>query len=303
MNKPVRGLLVCVAISATVAMFLLSCSEADHSERIEQHKRLAGELQSNRLFRAAIAEYEKALSFDDLDNFQRANINYLIARTYYSDLKDYKHAAAYYLRAREYDPQGSFMAEASRNLVASLEKLGNVLDAKRQLESATNIDNAPANDDDVAVAKIGSRTIWLSEIEHQILALPPEVQKRFLGSAARVEFMHQYVGVELLYAAAIREDYLSDPDIQRQREQMLKRLVVDRFVVDKVIPQIPVDTLDVHNFYEANKDERYGGVSYDSVRGQVYMDYQTEKAEVAYSEYINTLVQAENVEFLDYNVK
>jgi hypothetical protein len=115
--------------------------------------------------------------------------------------------------------------------------------------------------------------------------------------------MHQYVGVELLYNAAIREDYLSDPEIQRQQEKMLKGLLVDRFVSEKVLPKIQVDSLDVRNFYEANRTDRYGDKPYDSVRGQVLMEYQSEKAEAAYSDYIEGLAKAENVKFYDQNMQ
>ncbi len=298
-----RANIVTVVLAAVAAMLFVSCGTVDHSAQIDQHKKLAGELHSNRLYHAAADEYKKVLDYDELDSKQRANICYLVARTYFEDIKDYRNAAAYYLRAREYDPDGSFMGEASRNLVASLEKLGNVIDAKRQLSNATALDHEAASADDVAVAKIGDRTIWLSEVEDQMALLPPEAQKQFASRASRIEFVRQYVGTELLHAAAMREDYLADPDIQRQQEQMMKQLLVNRFVIDKVIPQVQVDSLDVHNFYAANKDKIYNGVPYDSVRAKVFLDYQNEKAESAYSEYIARLAKAERVEFLDHNVK
>jgi len=295
--------LVTVLLTAAVTVLSAGCGSADHSEQIEQHKVLAGELDNNRLYQAAVKEYEKVLSYDDLTSSERANINYLIARLYYEDLKDYRNAAAYYIRAREYDPEGSFAAEASKNLVASLEKLGNVFDARRQLSAATNVDSKPRSKDDVAVAEIGGRKVWRSEIEDHIAALPPQVQDQLTSRQARVEFLHQFVGVELLYNAAVREDYLSDPEIQRQQENMLRRLLVDRFVSEKVIPRIQVDTLDVKNYYLANKGTRYGDKPYDSVRSEVFLDYQSDKAEAAYSDYIESLARAENVKFYEQNLE
>jgi hypothetical protein len=82
-----------------------------------------------------------------------------------------------------------------------------------------------------------------------------------------------------------------------------KRMVVDRFVADKVLPGIQIDTVDLGNFYRANKDSLYDGVPLDSVRTQVYRDYHGQKAEAAYNDYIMRLVQSEKVEFLDHNVK
>jgi len=291
-----------LCLSAVTCVALLSACAGDQAERIERHKRLASELDNNGLHQAAIEEYGKVLDFDGLTNRQRGNINYLIGRLYFEDLKDYTNSAAYYIKAREYDPDGSFATEATRNLIASLEKLGNVLDARRQLGSATDIDHQPT-DGDVVVARIGQRDIWLSEIEDQIRLLPQEYQSQLLNPQAKVKYIHQYVGVELMYNAAVRENYLADPEIQRQKEQMVKRLVVDRFVAEKVITSGQVDSVDVHNFYGANRDSLYQGAPFDSVRSQVYRDYQTQKAEIAYNEYIMNLAQAEQVEFLDRNVR
>lgn len=292
---------VCGVIAC--AGLLISCGKVNYTAQIEMHKRVAGELVSNNLPLAAVAEYEKILAYDGVSDAERGSVNYLIARIYYDNLKDYQNAAAYYIRAKEYDPNGSFVAEASKNLVASLEKLGNVIDARRNLDAATNIDSKPADKNDVVVARVGGRDIWMSEIQNQIALLPPEVQSRLANREAKQQFVHQYVGAELLYNAAVREDYLAKPEIQKQREQLEKRLVVDRFVSEKVMPGIKIDTADIRNFYLANKDSLYNGAPLDSVRSNVYRDYQNQKAEAAYSEYIMRLAQAEKVEFLDQNVK
>lgn len=294
-----RVFFVAMALSALA----FSCSQTDHSARIEMHKRLAGELDNNNLPLAAVDEYQKALALDGLSDQERGNLCYLIARIYYENVKDYKNAAAYYIRAKGYDPQGSYASEASRNLVASLEKLGNVLDARRQLSATTDIDHKAADQNDVVVARVGGREIWLSEIDRQIQLLPPDVQSQLANRQAKLEYVHQYVGIELLYAAAVREDYASKPEIQLQREQLEKRLVVDNFVSEKVMPGVQVDTADLRNFYVANKDSLYRGKPMDSVRSQVWRDYQNRKAETAYNEYIMHLAQAEKVEFLDQNVR
>ena len=111
------------------------------------------------------------------------------------------------------------------------------------------------------------------------------------------------MGIELIYRAALREKYGDDPDIRRQHAEMLKKLVVDRYVVDKVIPKISIDTVDVRNFYLAHAADRYDKAPYDSVRAQVFLDYQAEKTEAAFSEYISELARAENVQFYEENVK
>jgi len=282
----------------------LACSNnSESTARVEQHKRMAGELQNNKLYQAAIDEYNKALAFTGLDDKQRANLNYLVARIYFQNLSDYESAAAHYIKAREYDPNGSFATEASKKLIASLERLGNITDARRQLSSAADLGDSSDHSNDVIVATIAGKPIYLSAIEDRIASLPPEVQKQLQNIKAKRDYLRQFVGAELIYNAAIREDVVSRPEIVRQHEQLMKRLVVEQYVVEKVMPQVQIDTSDVRNFYLANKDSRYGGKSYDSVRGYVFQDYQAEKAEAAYSDYISRLATAEQVEFFDHRIK
>ncbi len=301
-NKPVTLILVVLATGLTLAA---ACSRgtADTAELVRLRKQLAGELRDSRLYEAAVEEYLKILDEKTLDMPTRANINYLIGRIYFEDLQDYHQAAAYYVRARALNPQGTFVNEASKNLVASLEKMGRVMDAKRQLDAATDLDYVQPDSGDVAVARIDGEPVWLSQIDREIQSLPPELQKEFLSRDMRLKYVRNYVGIELIYRAALREKYGDDPDIRRQHAEMLKKLVVDRYVVDKVIPKISIDTVDVRNFYLAHAADRYDKAPYDSVRAQVFLDYQAEKTEAAFSEYISELARAENVQFYEENVK
>ena len=86
-------------------------------------------------------------------------------------------------------------------------------------------------------------------------------------------------------------------------EQILKRLVIERYVTEKVMPEVHVDTSDVHNYYLANKDSLYDGKPYDSVKASVFFDYQSDKAQTAYNDYIAKLAKAEQVEFYDNRIK
>ncbi len=284
-------------------MFCVSCIGDAGADDVSRHKKLAGELRDAKLYRAAVEEYAKALEASSLENSSRANINYLIAKLYFENIQDYEQAASYYVRARALDPNGSFVFEASRNLVTSLERMGRMLDASRELNVATNINSEPASAADVEVARVGGRPIWLSEIDQQIQSLEPEAQKQFMNPTRKIEFVHQYVGVELLYHAALREQYDNDADIKSQMRLLHKRLLVDKYVLKKVMPTVRIDTADVMNFYKANAQSRYNNAPYDSVRTAVFMDYQMVKTESAYGEYIANLAKAEKVEFLDHNVK
>jgi len=270
---------------------------------IELHKKLAGELRDNKLFIAAIDEYKKILGDNSLEFKTRANINYLIGKLYFEDLKDYENAAAYYVRARSLDPDASYSSTANKNLVASFEKMGRMLDAKRQLNQLTDIDAKPKKTGDVEVARVGNSPIWLSEIEQEIQKLSPELQKQLIHKEAKLNFIHNYVGMELMYRAAVRENYIEDEAVKIKLRDLEKQILVDKYVAEKVIPNVKIDSMDVINFYSSRKSTAYKDAPYDSVKTQVFMDYQREKMETAYSEYLQSLAEVEKVKFFDDNVK
>jgi len=299
------SVLVVTVMLSLMLVVAVGCSSggSDEAELVEVRKQLAGELADSRLYEAAIEEYKKIIAESGLEPSTRGNINYLIARIYFDDLQDFQQAAAYYVRARALDPQASYVTEASKNLVACLEKMGRTTDAKRQLDAATDIDYTQPEKSDVQVARVAGEPIWLSEIDRQIQLLPAEYQKEFLSPQAKLEFVRNYVGAELIYRAAVREGYDKSPDIARQHRQLLKKLVVDQYVTDKVMPKVNIDTLDIRNYYLAHKDDRYNGAPFDSVQARVFLDYQNEKAEAAFGEYINELAKVEKVEFFEENVR
>jgi len=294
---------ILIVLSFMIILNMISCGESDSTQLVQQRKKLAGELQDSRLYAAAIEEYQKILEIDNLDIKTRANINYLIGRIYFENLRDYEQAAGYYVRARALDPNASFVNEASKNLVASLEKMGRVLSARRELDALTDIDTGPKTSGDVEVARIGNDPIWLSEVEAQIQSLPQQLQQQYVSRESRLEFIRQYVGMELIYRAASRENFGDDPEIKKQQQQLYRQLLIDKYLADKVIPEIKIDTLDVRNFYAANKDARYGGAPYDSVRTRVFVDYQNKKAQQAFSDYVSRLAKTERVEWLEHNIK
>ena len=299
MARWILSLLLLAAVGGVV-----SCDRTvDRSKAVERHKMLASELRDNHLYAAAVDEYRKILDYDEIDDAVRGNINYLIGRLYYEQVQDYEQAAAYYVRARALDPGADYNAEASKNLVAALEKSGNIVNARRQLDRLTNLDAGPANDSDVTVARIGETPIWWSQVEDAIATLPPDAQQQFSSREARVAFLHQYVGTELLYHAALREDYASDPEVKKQQQLFHRQVLTERYVLDHVIPKINIDTADVRNFYSANRSARYNDAPYDSVRAQVFLDYQSQKTQSAFQDYISMLAQNERVEFYDQNVK
>ncbi len=284
--------------------FLIIASPGNETEYdYSTVKKLAGELADNNLYEAAIDEYKKILSDPQTDSEMRANINYLVGKIYFENLDDYKNAAAHYIKARSLNPDGSFYSEAGKNLITSLEKMGRMVDAKRELDKQVDIDSIYVeHEGETRVALIGDRPVFLSDIESEIQLLPPEVQKEFVTPEGKREFLQQYIATELLYQAAVREGYEDDPDVAEKKKALEKQLLVEKYAVENVLPKINIDTADIRNYYAANK-ERYGDKSYDEVKSQVFMDYQQEKAQRAFQDYIQKLSAVEKVQIFEENLK
>ncbi len=300
-SKTLRILTV-VSAAFTISI-IVGCNQApDYDKLIQMHKKLAGDLVDNRLYQSAVDEYKEVLDLPGIDQTTRANIYYLIGKIYFENLKEYDKAAGYYVRANSLDPNASFSQEASKNLVTSLEKMGRMLDASRELSSFTSIDTAAPEPGDVKVASINDDPIWLSELDAAIQQLPASMQKQYKTHAEKAKFLRQYVAAEMMYRAAIREGYDKDPEIKKKYEAMMHDLLVSKYLSEKVMANQKIDTSDVHNFYLANKDSLYAGKDYEEVRSQVYSDYQTKKAQEVLSSYLEKFMRAEKVKFFDENV-
>lgn len=297
-----RRITVAALLLAMAAGLLAGCGGSGPTLDVDQAKKIAGELRDNKLYAAAINEYTQILDRGRVDDSQKGNISFLIGRIYFDDLHDYENAAAWYVRARAYDDKADYATEAAEKLVASLERMGHSFDAKRQLDNSANVVKPSPQAGDVTVAQIGNEPIYWSEIERNIQDLPPQAQQQLQSVDAKREFVRQYVGVELLYRAAKREGFEKDPDVLQRQDKVIKTLVVQKYLADKVFPELKLDTADVRNFYTANK-EQYANKPFDSVKSQVLMDYQNQKADAAYGAYIEKLAKAEQVQFLDKNLK
>jgi tetratricopeptide (TPR) repeat protein len=298
------SLIISVITLALVAYLIFMPSGKKTGGRYEVEKKLAGELTDNNLYKAAVAEYEKILDDPDVDIETRANINYLIGKIYFTDLFDYEKAASHYVMARALNPRGSFYDEAGKNLITSLEKMGRMVDAKRELNKAVDIDSVyAAHKGETTVAKIGDMPVFLSDLDEAIQKLPADAQKQYVTPEGKREFLTQYIGRELMYRAAVREGYENDPEIEKEKKDLEKQLLVQKYITDKVLPEVNIDTSDVRNYYLANKSEKYDDKPYDDIKTQVLFDYQQEKAQEAFSEYVSKLAAVEKVQIFDENVK
>ncbi|MGB2769406.1 MAG: hypothetical protein WBC88_06745, partial [Candidatus Zixiibacteriota bacterium] len=139
---------------------------------------LAAELEDSRLYEQAAAEYERLLDLGGLDRRRRANINYIIGNIYLNHLNDYENAAARFIQAQLLNPESELKDKINKALVICFEGMGRSLEAQRQLERSTHLDQTePERKGGVVVARIRDREITMGELEGEIEKLPPSVQE------------------------------------------------------------------------------------------------------------------------------
>jgi peptidyl-prolyl cis-trans isomerase C len=104
------------------------------------------------------------------------------------------------------------------------------------------------------VARYGGDTLTSDELVVELQRLPQR-SRALMDGEARKRFVENYVLNDLLYAEGVREGLANDPEIERQVNDLRRRLVVQR-VVRKLQDIPPVTDEQVKAYYEANP-ERY----------------------------------------------
>jgi tetratricopeptide (TPR) repeat protein len=265
-------------------------------------KKLAGELADNNLPAAAIEEYQRLLDDGGLDNTGRASIHYLIGRIYFEEIGDYEKAAASYIRARALDPNGSFMTEAGKNLIACFERIGRRLDAKRELDRQASLTPDTGKTPGKIVARVGGRDITLADLNREMQILPPQMQNDLSTYDKRFQFLQQVIGRDLVYHAALREGYDREQEIQQAVQQLEKEYLIQYYTRHKIAPSLKLDTADLKLYYDAHKGT-YENKPFGDVQDKVTQDYLSYAGQKLFGEHIKSLMEAEQVQIFEENLK
>ena len=295
--------MVLMAATAIMAlMVLISVSHNAGDEVVADAKKLAGELADNNLPYAAVEEYQKVLDRGNLSRSERGAVNYLIGKIYFEDIGDYEKAAAYFVRARALDEHGSYVAEAGKNLITSLERLGRRLDARRELDFQTSLEPDTSKTGGKLVAKVGAGTITVADFNAAAQSLPPDMQDKLTSPAEKRKFLDQLIGRELIYHAALREGLDKEDRLQKEIKNLEKELLIQFYTREKIAPTVRPDTNDLKLYFNANK-QQYGDKALDEVKDKVVQDYMNYVGQKAINEYISGLLKAEPVQVFEENLK
>ncbi len=104
------------------------------------------------------------------------------------------------------------------------------------------------------VATFGDQTLTLDEFGAEVEKLPPQIKPLLSAPDRRKQFLENYILSQLLVAEGEKKGIDKDEDIQKQMDEMKKRLVLQKVFQD-VQQSAKVSDAEVKAYYDAHPDE------------------------------------------------
>ena len=280
-----------------------------------QMRAYANKLKADGLTAQAVKAFEDYLANSNVDAKTRSNVYYSLGEMLVK-AKQYDNALGYFYKAEVAYPETSLKAEIGSYIVECLENLGRSLDAEYQLESRAGLDSEEKKKTATGevVAQIGKNKIYMGEINAELDKLPPWVKAKYQENPAdKVEFLRQYVAIELLYDKGIKLGMAKSPQIKEQMDEILKQMVVQQVMKQEVTDKLTISDDDVKNYYMANQEkykvEKSGAEGeeeaegeekekikpFEEIKGQVKMEYQQRKEQAMVQNVINKILKSKDV--------
>jgi tetratricopeptide (TPR) repeat protein len=291
--------LVGVLIVISVLIYLQLGGMTESKVDFGRQQDLAAELEGSKLYTQAVAEYERLLEIGGLDKKREANLNYIIGNIYLNNLNDYENAAARFIQAKLLNPESELKDRINKSLVICFERMGRSLEAQKQLERSTDLDQTKADKKGGAVvAKIRDREISMRELEDEIEKLPPSIQSQFKGREGKLKFLQSYLGSELLYHAALRRGLDKDKDVNEGVFRFRKQMMINKLLAQEIPQEIEIGESEIKLYFDANQEE-FQDRKLGEVRSQIESELKRMKLEEAYNKLVSRMLEAEQVKIFD----
>ena len=303
-NTLILAVIIVIGFITTDIMIYHSRRITAQGETITAMRRLAATLESHGLWAQAVKEYSKMLDLASFSADERAKINYHIGEIYIDRLSDPEGALPYLLSVKLYSTDSNLSAQADKRIVEAFEKAGRSLDAANFLASAASIEPSHTSTKEVILAKVGSKTITLRELNDEIQQLPPQLQEQFKSNEKKLEYLHSMIARKLLIVAAARAGYDNNPEADLAAQRAREAVILTKYQQKEIDPKIRITEADVRAYYEGHKDEftttdkngKKSQLSYQEAKDRARAMLEAQKRRESLDEIINKLQQSEGVE-------
>ena len=110
------------------------------------------------------------------------------------------------------------------------------------------------NNDNEVLARIDKTdTITLGEFNSRISRLPERYQEIINNN--KKEFLDEVIIDRLLYKNAVEKKLDQDREVKQVFEEAKRKILIARLLKDQIDTKIAVDSLDIENYYQDNKDK------------------------------------------------
>ena len=289
-------------VATAVALVVVVVSPRENTMSFEQAKRYVSKLANSELYSQAVDELERILENYRLTDKEAGSILYQIGTISADHLHDPSRALAAFIRFQELYPNSPLKDDVDRKVIAQLDKMGRSKQAQNMLEKAVTLGKpiAEAKPSRV-VARIGDRAITSDEVEQAIADLPSDMADRMGDPQMKSRFLHDYVGEQLLYGAAIRAGYDKRPEIIDRFESAQKNIVVAAYFKDRIADRIDIKPSDVDVYYQIHKAD-FGNKPLDQVRRQVEKSLRAQKMSESQRDLFDELMETEKVQLFPENL-
>jgi hypothetical protein len=150
-----------------------------------------------------------------------------------------------------------------------------------------------------AIARIGDKKITRQELEEQFQILPPEMAVPFVTRQDTLNFLRQYLGLELVYQEAVEQGLGKDRDILAQLQDTKRQLMIEEYLATNLARHdlIPSEE-QIEQYYQVNK-AFMGGKSLKEVRPDIIFALKQQHRHQAYQDLVNRLWQEAKIEIYE----
>ncbi len=105
------------------------------------------------------------------------------------------------------------------------------------------------------VARVGGTSITANELQARFAELPPFTQQQFSGPEGLMDFLDRVIEEEVLYQAAKRAGYDSDPTVLRTVEAVERRSMIQAFYKEEIEGVVTVSEEKILAYFEEHPEQ------------------------------------------------
>ena len=268
------SLLISISILLVVLLSSPKQATSDFKGDIDSIKKLAAKLENRKLYNTAAEKWIEYLTYANIDDTERARLQYKIAKLYF-DNGNFEKCLEHLFISENTKELEDHKSEIGRMKLDAFRRLGNLAGMNAELTGSTAVNNNGENKNSGIIAEFGPDKITDSDLdkiiedqidaqlsqyamfmnEEQLMKQKEEMQKQFMGEEAKNKALQEYIGQELLMREAVETGIENNPSVQRNLETIRRGFLAQQFINQKIKDQIKLSDTDLEDYYNSHKDE------------------------------------------------